>query len=143
MSMAEEQHQPPAPAVPAAGPLPDAVTEEELMSSEHELPEGYTCPLCCLPMALPASMHSKFKSCCMRRFVMAGCILASVQRGLKDICPFCRMPTPDGDATLFALVLCPGPKTCGHGGPRSSKSLASAYYCDGDLGLQQDTSRAI
>ncbi|EJK52831.1 hypothetical protein THAOC_27860 [Thalassiosira oceanica] len=57
MSLAEEQHQPPqppAPAVPAVGPLPDAVTAEELMNSGHELPEGYTCPLCCLPIALPA-----------------------------------------------------------------------------------------
>ncbi|EJK72853.1 hypothetical protein THAOC_05575, partial [Thalassiosira oceanica] len=56
MSLAEEQHQPPAPA--AAGPLPNAVTEEELMSSGHELPEGYTCPLCCLPIALPITEHS-------------------------------------------------------------------------------------
>ncbi|EJK46628.1 hypothetical protein THAOC_34696, partial [Thalassiosira oceanica] len=59
MSLAEEQHQPPAQVVPAAGPLPDAVTEEELMSSGHELPEGYTCPLCCLPIALPAAQHSR------------------------------------------------------------------------------------
>ncbi|EJK61330.1 hypothetical protein THAOC_18216 [Thalassiosira oceanica] len=43
MSLAEDQHQPPAQAVPAAGPLPDAVTEEdeeELMNSGHELPEA-------------------------------------------------------------------------------------------------------
>ena len=70
--LAEEQHQPPAQAVPAAGPLPDAVTEEELMNSGHELPEGYTCPLCCLPIALPITEHSKFKSCCSKT-VCNGC----------------------------------------------------------------------
>ncbi|EJK44981.1 hypothetical protein THAOC_36437 [Thalassiosira oceanica] len=101
MSLAEEQHQPPAEAVPAAGPLPDAVTEEELMSLGHELPDIYTCPLCCLPIALPVGKHSSFETCCMKR-VCHGCILASRQRGMRDKCAFCRTPTPDSDAATLA-----------------------------------------
>ncbi|EJK57287.1 hypothetical protein THAOC_22685 [Thalassiosira oceanica] len=138
MSLAEEQHQLPAPVVPAAGPLPDAVTEEELMSSGHELPhEGYTCPLCCLPIALPAAMNSKFKSCCSKS-VCHGCIHASRKRGLGDTCAFCRTPTPDSGAATLALVR----KRVDAKDPLAIESLASAY-CDGDFGLQQDTSRAI
>ncbi|EJK76318.1 hypothetical protein THAOC_01925 [Thalassiosira oceanica] len=52
--------QPSAPGVTAAGPLPGTVTKEKLMSSGHELPEDYTCPLCCLPISLPLGKHSTF-----------------------------------------------------------------------------------
>ncbi|EJK69644.1 hypothetical protein THAOC_09076, partial [Thalassiosira oceanica] len=137
MSLAEEQHQPPAPAVPAAGPLQDAVTEEELMNSGHELPEGYTCPLCCLPIALPLAKHSQFESCCMKR-VCDGCILASHQRGMGKICAFCRTPTPDDDAALLALVQ----KRADAKDPLAIEFLAQSYY-DGKHGLKQETSRAI
>ncbi|EJK61582.1 hypothetical protein THAOC_17902, partial [Thalassiosira oceanica] len=135
MSLAEEQ--PPAPAEPAAGPLPDAVTEEQLMSSGHELLEGHTCPLCCLPIALPMAKHSKFKPCCMKR-VCDGCILASRQRGMGSMCAFCRTPTPDSDAAVLALIK----KRADAKDPVAVESLASAYD-EGDYGLQQDTSRAI
>ncbi|EJK54405.1 hypothetical protein THAOC_25971 [Thalassiosira oceanica] len=120
-----------------AGLHPRSVTEEELLSSGHELPEGYTCPLCCLPISLPIPKHSKFKSCCMQT-VCHGCILASCQRGLEDICPFCRTPTPDSDAAILAQVR----KRVDAGDPGAVESLAYAYH-DGDFGLQQDTSRAI
>ncbi|EJK70312.1 hypothetical protein THAOC_08337 [Thalassiosira oceanica] len=133
-----EQHQPPAPAAPAAEPIPDAVTEEELMSSGHELPEGYTCPLCCLPIALPVGKHSKLNTCCMKR-VCHGCILASCQRGMGGTCAFCRTPTPDSDAAMLALVR----KRADAKDPLAADFLADAYYRGRYLGLQQDIPRAI
>ncbi|EJK57367.1 hypothetical protein THAOC_22594 [Thalassiosira oceanica] len=130
--------QPQAPAVPAAGPLPDAVTEAELMSSGHELPhEGYTCPLCCLPIALPITEQSAFQSCCMKGNCH-GCVLASAKRGMAELCPFCRAPTPDSDAAELALIQ----KRVDAKDPVATEILARAYD-SGDLGLQQDIPRAI
>ncbi|EJK67653.1 hypothetical protein THAOC_11285, partial [Thalassiosira oceanica] len=121
----------------AAGPLPDVVTEEGLMSSGHELPDIYTCPLCCLPIALPMAMHSKFKACCMKR-VCNGCQFASYQRGLEETCPFCRAPTPDSEAAIFVLIQ----KRADAKDPAAMEFLAHAYY-DGDYDLQPDIPRAI
>ncbi|EJK56527.1 hypothetical protein THAOC_23568 [Thalassiosira oceanica] len=137
MSLVEEQHPPPAPAVPAVGPLPDAVTEEELMSSGHELPEGHTCPLCCLPIALPAAQHSKFQPCCMKT-VCNGCTHASRKRGMGKSCAFCRTPTPESGATTLALVR----KRVDAKDPLATEFLAGAYY-RGCHGLTQDVPRAI
>ncbi|EJK43936.1 hypothetical protein THAOC_37571 [Thalassiosira oceanica] len=137
MSLAEEQHQPPAPAAPVVGPIPDAVTEEELMNSGHELPEGYTCPLCCLPIALPAAQHSRLNTCCMK-MVCHGCIVASAKRGIGDTCAFCRTPTPDSSAAILALVR----KRVDAKDPEATEFLARIYY-DGKHGLKQETSRAI
>jgi len=140
MSLAEEQHQPPQPpaqAVPAAGSIPDAVTEEELMSSGHELPEGYICPLCCLPIALPEDEHSMLEPCCSK-MVCNGCNLASDERGMGDMCPFCRTPTPDNDAALLALVR----KRVDARDPKATQMLACAYY-HGSYGLPLDIPRAI
>ena len=50
------------------------------MTSGHELHESYTCPLCCLPIALPAEKHSRFMPCCMKQ-VCDGCILTSTGKG--------------------------------------------------------------
>ncbi|EJK48389.1 hypothetical protein THAOC_32813 [Thalassiosira oceanica] len=123
------------PGVPTAGPPP--VTEEELMNSGHELHESYTCPLCCLPVALPAPKHSKFKLCCMKR-VCDGCILALYQRGMGKMCAFCRTPTPDSDAARLALVQ----KRVDVKDPRATEFLAVAYD-SGKYGLQQHVPRAI
>ncbi|EJK70946.1 hypothetical protein THAOC_07655, partial [Thalassiosira oceanica] len=95
------------------GPLPP-VTEEELMNSGHELPhEGYTCPLCCLPIALP------------------------VGKALQ-MCAFCRMPTPNSDTVKVALIR----KRVDAKDPVATGYLAQVYY-NGDHGLQQDVPRAI
>ena len=107
------------------------------MNSGHELHESYTCPLCCLPIALPAGKHSRFKSCCTKQ-VCNGCILASHQRGMGDTCPFCRTPTPKGDAAMLALVR----KRVDAKDPKAMEFLAHAYYHE-DYGLQQDVPRAI
>ncbi|EJK75399.1 hypothetical protein THAOC_02879 [Thalassiosira oceanica] len=128
---------PPAPDMTAAGPIPDAVTEEQLMSSGHELHESYTCPLFCIPMALPAQRHSQFESCCMKT-VCHGCIHASHQRGIGNVCAFCRTPTPKSDAALLALVR----KRVDAKDPLAIEFLAYAYYHRA-YGLHQDIPRAF
>ncbi|EJK47806.1 hypothetical protein THAOC_33455, partial [Thalassiosira oceanica] len=115
MSLEEEQHQLQAPAVPAAGPLPEAVTEEQL----------------------PAGKHSKLMPCCMK-MVCNGCILASRKRGMGKMCAFCRTPTPDSDAAALALVR----KRVDAKDPEAIGFLARTYF-HGNYGLQQDTSMAI
>ncbi|EJK61329.1 hypothetical protein THAOC_18215 [Thalassiosira oceanica] len=138
MSLAEEQHQPPAQAVvPAAGPLPDAVTEEELMNSGHELHEGYTCPLCCLPIAQPVGNHSSLETCCSKR-LCDGCVLASRQRGMGNICAFCRTATPDSEAAILAQVR----KRVDAKDPVATEYLGQLYYY-GKHGLQPDIPQAI
>jgi len=113
------------------------VSEEKLMNSGHALHEDYTCPLCCLPIALPTANHSRFKPCCMKT-VCDGCFLASRQRGMADTCPFCRTPTPDNASTVLTLVR----KRVDAGDPAATDLLAMAYY-DGDRGLQRNIPRAI
>ncbi|EJK55878.1 hypothetical protein THAOC_24331, partial [Thalassiosira oceanica] len=98
---------------------------------------GHTCPLCCLPIALPADEHSKFESCCMK-MVCLGCDLASYQRGMGGMCAFCRAPTPDSDADALPLIQ----KRVEARDPVATEVLAQAYY-NGDHGLQQDIPRAI
>ncbi|EJK71305.1 hypothetical protein THAOC_07276, partial [Thalassiosira oceanica] len=122
---------------PAAGPLPDTVTEEELMSSGHELLEGHTCPLCCPPIEQPVGKHSSLETCCMK-IVCDGCLLASRQRGMGNFCAFCRTPTPDGDAARLALVR----KRVDAKDPKAIEFLASTYYCGND-GHQQDIHRVF
>ncbi|EJK58660.1 hypothetical protein THAOC_21196 [Thalassiosira oceanica] len=124
--------------LPVAGPLPAAVTEEELMSSGHELHESYTCPLCCLPIALPVGEHSKLEACCMKS-LCDGCFLASHQHGIRrGMCAFCRTPGPDSDEARLALVR----KRVDAKDPKASEFLAQAYYL-GNYGLQHDIPRAI
>ena len=119
------------------GRLTVFVTEEELMDSGHELPEGYTCPLCCLPIALPAAKHSLLETCCMKR-ICKGCVVASRQRGMGNVCAFCRTPTPGSGAATLAQVR----KRVDAKDPSAIDYLAHAYY-DGDYGLQQDIPRSI
>ena len=73
------------------------------MASGHERPEGDGCPICFLLIELPVDAHSKMNACCMKR-VCDGCILAARQRGINDICPFCRTPLPADDASELAMV---------------------------------------
>ncbi|EJK71684.1 hypothetical protein THAOC_06852 [Thalassiosira oceanica] len=118
--------------------LREPVTQEELMNSGHELPERYTCPLCCLPIALPAPKHSKVKPCCMKT-VCNGCTHASRQRGMGRMCPFCRTPLPKrGAAAVLALIR----KRVDARDPKATEILAHAY-CHGEHGLMQDVPRAI
>ena len=117
--------------------LSSFISEEELMNSGHELHEIYTCPLCCLPIALPLGKNSMFKSCCSK-IVCHGCILASHQRGMGERCAFCRTPTPDSDADTIVQVQ----ERVDAKDPVAIDYLAHAYWKE-DHGLQKDIPRAI
>ena len=73
------------------GSLPDPVTEEELMNSGHKLPEGYTCPLCCLPIEPPIGKYSSLMPCCMKR-ICDGCIRALVNGEWETRARFAERP---------------------------------------------------
>ena len=117
-------------------PIPDSVTEEQLMNSGHELHESYTCLLCCLPIGLPTVEHCSLMTCCMKQ-VCDGCIHASRLRGMGDMCPFCRAPTPHTNAAMLVQVR----KRIDAKHPKAIEFLATAYR-DGTFGLQQDIPRA-
>ncbi|EJK64010.1 hypothetical protein THAOC_15301 [Thalassiosira oceanica] len=116
---------------------PPIVTEEKLMNSGHELHEGYTCPLCCLPIKLPVVKHSEVKPCCSKT-VCNGCRLAACKHGMANTCPFCRTSFPESGAATLALVQ----KRVDVKDPVATALLADAYYY-GDHGVQQDIPRAI
>ncbi|EJK77700.1 hypothetical protein THAOC_00451, partial [Thalassiosira oceanica] len=125
------------PGASTGGPLPP-VTEEQLMTSGHELPhERYTCPLCCLPISLPLGKHSKLMHCCSTT-VCNGCVLALHRREMEKTCAFCRTPTPKSDEAMLALVQ----KRVDVGDPLATDFLAQFYY-SGKNGLEMDIPRAI
>ena len=128
-------------AVPQAGLAEAADTaarnlELSLMASGLERPEGDWCSICFLLIGLPMGQHSKVNVCCMKS-VCNGCDLASTQRGMYNICPFCRTPVPADDASQLAMVR----KRVDKGDVEAIKALGDSYY-SGDLGLTKDVSRA-
>ena len=114
-----------------------AAFQLRLMSSGHESPEGHACPICFLPIELPEWQHSSLNVCCMKT-VCKGCVLAAQQRGIGVICPFCRAPYPDDEASSLAMIL----KRVGEGDAEAIGHLGEQYYF-GTLGLAKDASRAI
>ena len=99
--------------------------------------ESYTCPLCCLPIAVPEAQYSCFMPCCMKT-VCDGCILASQKRGMGGRCLFCRTPSPGDHAGTLARVQ----KRVDARDPAAMKYLADGYH-KARWGLQQDVPRAI
>jgi len=137
--------QPPAPGMPAADQLPDAVTEKELMTSGHKPHESYTCLLCCLPIALPKgtfSRHWQFRFCCMKT-ACDGCRRASSQHGMWR-CAFCRTDTTLAldSSDVGELWLACIQNRVDANDPKATELLADGYYF-GDYGLQPDIPRAI
>ena len=128
----------------AGRPVPVQAAEEtaaafqlRLMSSGHEQTEGHACPICFLQFEQPILLHSKLKVCCMKR-VCDGCVLAARQRGIYDICPFCRTPSPQDEASTLVMIH----KRVEKRDTEAISHLAEVYYL-GDLGLAKDNSRAI
>ena len=111
--------------------------EQRLMTSGHNRPEGDWCPICFLLIELTVDGHSMRNVCCMKR-VCNGCVLAARQRGLNNVCEFCRTPHPADDASELAMIQ-----------KRVDKRDAIAIYYLGDnyfygeLGLMKDVPRAI
>ncbi|EJK57468.1 hypothetical protein THAOC_22482, partial [Thalassiosira oceanica] len=113
--------------------------QERLMASGHERPEGDRCPICFDLIELPMCKHSKINTCCTKR-VCKGCILAAWQRGLNDICPFCRTPFPTDDAYASRLAMIQ--KRVSKGDAEAISFLGDKYF-HGVPGLAKDDSRAI
>jgi len=76
--------------------------DEELYGRGLERPEGYSCPICTLPIPLRMEEHSVYEICCMKR-ICKGCQWATGKRGMND-CAFCRTPTAENDEEKLALV---------------------------------------
>ncbi|EJK70841.1 hypothetical protein THAOC_07771 [Thalassiosira oceanica] len=76
---------------------------QRLLNEGHERWEGDRCPICFLFVGLPISKHSKVNQCCMKT-VCNGCILAALQRGMYDRCPFCRTPHPSDEVSALAMI---------------------------------------
>ena len=78
--------------------------DERLYSRGHERQEGDFCPICALPVPLPAGKHSNVSACCMK-MVCNGCLLAAIKVGINDKCAFCRSPKRSRDeADLLKMV---------------------------------------
>ena len=110
--------------------------DEQLYSRGHDRMEEDFCPICTLPIPIPMNKHSVFNTCCMKK-ICNGCDLATNNRGMDD-CPFCRTPQPDNDADALAMVQARVEKK----DPEAIVILGTKYLF-GDLGLQQDTQKAV
>ena len=77
--------------------------EQRLMASGLERPAGDWCPICFLLIESLMGEHARKNVCCMKR-LCNGCILAAHQRGMFNICPFCRTPHPADDASELAMI---------------------------------------
>ena len=128
----------------AGRPVPVQAAEETaaafqllLMSSGHEQTQGHACPICFLPIELPAELHASLNVCCMKK-VCNGCILAVRQRGMYDKCPFCRTPLPYDDASELEMIQ----RRVDKGDAKAVDVLAQKYF-NGSLGLSKDLPRAV
>ena len=111
--------------------------QQRFMASGHERPEGDRCPICFDLIELPMAEHAMVNYCCMKR-VCNGCILAAMLRGMGNICPFCRTPLTDDEASLLAMVR----KRVEKGDAEAMHMLGCKYHC-GQLGLGKGVPRAI
>ena len=113
--------------------------QERLMTSGHERPEEDRCTICFDLIELPVFENSAINACCMKR-VCHGCILAALQRGMGDRCPFCRTPFPNTNdkASQLAMIR----KRVDKGDAEAINHLGEKYFY-GLLGLAKDVPRAV
>ena len=111
--------------------------DEQLYTQGHVRPEDAFCPICTLPIPLPISDHSGFFVCCMKR-TCNGCFMANKCTGVRSICPFCRTPIEEGDASSIARI---------QARVDSNDPVAMGYlanqYCSGGYGLEKNVPRAF
>ena len=99
--------------------------------------EGDWCPICFLLIELPVGKRSKMNVCCMKR-VCNGCILAARQRGIGNLCEFCRTPVPADEASKLAMIQ----KRVDKGDVEAMHVLGYKHY-HGESGLTKNVPRAI
>jgi len=109
-----------------------AELHEEALFKEVEPQE---CPICLLPMPIRGE-HTTTESCCGKR-ICNGCIHAMKESEGKDICAFCRTPTPYTDAEEIERAK----KLIGKGNAEACYLLAG-YYDQGIRGVPQDHQKA-
>jgi len=109
--------------------------DEALFGQEHESLFG-ECPICMLPLPSDRSQF-RTKICCMK-WICSGCILAATERGMNNICAFCRQPTPRSNAAILVLI-----QKGVDAGNANAMFFLGEYYFDGQYGLQRDEARAM
>jgi TPR repeat protein len=105
---------------------------DEKLFKEPPPPED--CPVCFLP--LPSADQLAFYSCCGKD-ICKGCILAMVESGAKDLCPFCRTPDTISDEEIIKRT----EKLMDKGNADAYYQLAG-YYALGRMGMPQDRAKA-
>ena len=110
--------------------------DEKLYDQGHDLPEEDFCPICTLPIPLPANEHSDIWVCCMNK-VCHGCAIAAQQKGMFD-CPFCRTPLKEDNTSILAMVQ----KRVDAKDPGAIAFLGIKYLLGG-LGLREDRPRGM
>ena len=106
---------------------------DEKLFQDH--PPREDCPICMLPLPLN-DMKSVFKLCC-GKLICKGCI-HEMKKGGKEICAFCRSPSPTSDEDRVKRVT----KLIGNGNAKAFNTLAG-YYAHGREGLSQNWAKAI
>ena len=109
--------------------------DEALFSHGRESCFG-DCPICMLSMPLGIFNYC-LNVCCMKR-ICKGCILAVIERGMNDTCPFCREKIFEDPTTNLALV-----QRRADAGDAEAVSFLGQTYEYGQFGLQEDKSRAV
>ena len=108
--------------------------DEALFSQGHESLFG-ECPICMIPLPSDPT-QSRVIMCCMKR-ICTGCILAALERGMHNICAFCREPAPCDNASALALV-----QKRVDAGDAYALYFLGEIYLHGQYELQKDESRA-
>jgi len=108
------------------------------------------CPICFVRLPTMGT-GLRYKSCCGKE-ICSGCIHAPVYDNLgnamdNEICPFCRIPTPETDEEIIKRIQ----KRVDAGGVEVSVEVDDAkainhlgdFYYDGDYGLPRDIDKAL
>ena len=100
-----------------------------------EPPPREECPICFLP--LPIDNGQTHFECCCGKSICCGCIFAmNMSEGGKDLCPFCRTPTPSDEDIINKTK-----KLMKKSNGGAFHHLAG-YYARGINGLPQDYQKA-
>ena len=104
-------------------------------------PEYGDCPICMQTLPLLTS-GSRYKLCCGKT-ICSGCIYANKKMQLNnkkhlDLCPFCRIPTPQGMNATFEDT-----KKQADAGHAAAINMMGGHYERGDYDLTQDHTKAL
>ncbi len=106
-----------------------AELHDELLFKQPEGTHLGDCPICFLPLPVDAFRFrgAAYHPCCSK-MICIGCIYASKDQSLEQICPFCRTPYPDSDGEANAHLK----KRAAANDPFSIRCKASECYIEDD-----------